>query len=483
MRFLRRGLVGVFLLGLTLALFALAGRTVMDAVQERMADDGPGRAAQERVFAVNVTTIEPQTITPILTAFGEAQSRRTIDLRLPVGGTIVEVGENAVDGGRVTQGELIYRLDGAEAEAALARVRADVQDAEANLRDAETRLQLAEDELAAAERQADLQRRALTRQQDLEERGVGTAAAVESAELTVASAEQTVLSRRQSLAQAQATRDQAVTRLAREEVNLSEAQRTVADTTLTAAFDGTLSDIDIVPGLRLTANEQAGQLIDPSLLEVAFRVSTAQYTRLLDDEGRLIRLPVTVRLDVGGVDLTADGQISRESAAVAEGQTGRLIFATLAAAPGFRPGDFVTVQIEEPPLDRVALLPASALGADSTVLVIGDGERLEVASVTLMRRQGDDILVRARGLSGREVVSERSPLLGEGIRVRPLREGAEPEQPEMVTLTPERRAQLIAIVEANQRMPAEAKARVRSQLEADQVPASMVARLESRMGG
>ncbi|MFQ6547115.1 efflux RND transporter periplasmic adaptor subunit [Aestuariibius sp. 2305UL40-4] len=483
MRFLRRGLVGVFLLGLTLALFALAGRTVVDAVQERMADDGPGRPAQERVFAVNVTTVEPQTITPILTAFGEAQSRRTIDLRLPVGGTIVEIGENTVDGGRVTQGELIYRLDGAEAEAALARVRADVQDAEANLRDAETRLLLAEDERAAAERQADLQRRALDRQQGLEERGVGTAAAVESAELAVASADQTVLSRRQSLAEAQATRDQAVTRLAREEVNLSEAQRTVGDTTLTAAFDGTLSDIDIVPGLRLTANEQTGQLIDPSLLEVAFRVSTAQYTRLLDDEGRLIRLPVTVRLDVGGVDLTANGEITRESAAVAEGQTGRLIFATLGAAPGFRPGDFVTVQIEEPPLDRVALLPASALGADSTVLVLGEEERLEVAPVTLMRRQGDDILVRASGLAGREVVSERSPLLGDGIRVRPLRTGTAPEQAAMITLTPERRAQLIAIVEANTRMPDEAKARVRTQLEADQVPASMVARLESRMGG
>ena len=51
--------------------------------------------------------------------------------------------------------------------------------------------------------------------------------------------------------------------------------------------------------------------------------------------------PVTVTLDVGG-DLRADGRITRESAAVGEGQTGRLIFARLDAA-GAPPGDFVTV--------------------------------------------------------------------------------------------------------------------------------------------
>ena len=58
-----------------------------------------------------------------------------------------------------------------------------------------------------------------------------------------------------------------------------------------------------------------------------------------------------------------------------------------------------------------------------------------------------------------------------------------PDVPDMVELTEERRARLVAFVEANTRMPQEAKARVLAQLAEPSVPAQVVARIESRMGG
>ena len=114
---------------------------------------------------------------------------------------------------------------------------------------------------------------------------------------------------------------------------------------------------------------------------------------------------------------------------------------------------------------------------------MGEEDRLEVADVQLLRREGDDVIVRARGLAGREVVAERTPLLGAGIRIRPIRPGGAeaPDEPELVELDPERRAKLVAFVEGNQRMPAEAKERVLSQLQKDKVPARMIERIESRM--
>ncbi|MEO0866046.1 MAG: efflux transporter periplasmic adaptor subunit, partial [Pseudomonadota bacterium] len=175
---------------------------------------------------------------------------------------------------------------------------------------------------------------------------------------------------------------------------------------------------------------------------------------------------------------------SRASAGVGEAQTGRLVFARLDTAVGFRPGDFVTVQVQEPPLDKVVRLPASAVDAAGTVLVLGEDERLEQIDVQVLRRQGDDVLVRSADIIGRDVVEARSPLLGAGIKVRPLRpDAAAAEEPEMLELTDERRARLVAFVEGNQRMPAEAKARVLARLAEARVPARMVARLESRMGG
>ena len=93
--------------------------------------------------------------------------------------------------------------------------------------------------------------------------------------------------------------------------------------------------------------------------------------------------------------------------------------------------------------------------------------------------------MKTPGLSGREIVSEQTPLLGAGIRIRPLRDGGEEVAagPEMLSLDDERRARLVAFVEGNARMPADAKERVLAQLKQDMVPARVVERIESRMGG
>ncbi len=485
MRFLRHSLTGLFLLSLTMGLLAVAGYSIFDAVQERITRKADLPVRRERVFAVNLVTAAPQQITPVLTAFGEVQSRRTLDIRSKVGGTLVELAENFVEGGQVETGQLLARIDPADAQSALARADSDLLDAQAEGRDAARALALAADELLAGEDQAALREGAFQRQKELEERGVGTAAAVETAELAAAQARQAVLGDRQALALAEARLDQAATRLARAEIARAEAERRLNDTRITAGFAGTLSDVAVVEGGLVAANERLAQLVDGEKLEVAFRVSTPQYLRLLDEEDLLIRAPVQVTLDVLGLDLKASGTISRDSAVVGEGQTGRLIFARLRTAPGMKPGDFVTVSIEEPPIERAVRLPASALGADGQVLALTGGDRLEALPVMLLRRQGDDILVRGDGLDGREIVTQRTPLLGAGIKVRPLRpvDGPARAGPEMLELTDDRRARLVAFVEANATMPDAVKTRLLGQLSEPRVPARMVKRLEDRMGG
>jgi hypothetical protein len=206
---------------------------------------------------------------------------------------------------------------------------------------------------------------------------------------------------------------------------------------------------------------------------------------LLDDGGKLRAAEVSVSLDLLGAEMRSSGEITREAAVVGEGLTGRLLFASLATSKGLRPGDFVTVNITEPALNWVARLPATAVSGNNQVLVIGEDGRLSEADIALVRRQGDDVLVRSRELSGAQIVAERSPLLGAGIKVRVLRaEGeAPPAEPDTIALDPERRAKLIAFVEANKRMPKQVKARLLAQLQEPEVRKEVVERLEGRMGG
>lgn len=485
MRFLGRSLVGVFLLSVTLGLIAVAGDMVWSALEAKWSREAPERPSRERVVAVNVVLVEPTTVTPVLSTFGEVQSRRTLELRASAGGQVVWVADAFENGGSVEAGALLVRIDPADAQSALDVARADLSEAEADLRDAERSLLLARDDLLSAEEQARLRDRALDRQTDLLARGVGTEATVETAELAAASAKQAVLSRRQAIAQAEARIDQARTALDRRRIAVAEAERRLADTEIRAQFAGVLGEVSVVEGGLVSPNERLARIIDPDALEVAFRVSTTQYARLLDEAGRLRRSEVRVSLDVMGADIVATGRISRESAAVGEGQTGRLIFAGLDEAAGFRPGDFVTVRVDEDPMSGVAVLPAMAVDSAGSVLVINTDGRLVETPVELVRRQGNLVIVRAPDLHGQEIVAERTPLLGAGIKVRPIRpEGVEaPVAPEMVELDPERRARLVAFIEANQFMPAKAKERVLGQLQQERVPAQMIERIESRMGG
>lgn len=489
MRFLIRSLTGLILMALTVGLLATAAYVVKSAVDTRRAAKNRPQIAEERVFSANVVTVTATRLVPVLTAYGEVQSRRRLELRAAAAGTIVELATNFEEGAEVTGGQLLLRVDPAEAEAARDSQRAALAEAEASLAEAMRALDIARDDLAAAEAQARLRAQALDRQLTIDARGLGRASDTETAELAASAAAQAVLNRRSALSQGQARLDQARNTLARERIALAEAERKLTNTELRAEFAGRLSGVTAVRGGLLANNEKLGELIDPGALEVSFRISTAQYARLIDARGTLLPVDAEVALEVMGTELLARATLTRVGAAVGEGQTGRLLFARIdAGAAGFRPGDFVTLRLAEPALDDVALVPASAVDSAGRVLALTAGDRLEEIGTEVLRRQGDGVIIRAGALHGREIVAERSPLLGSGLKVRPLRPGATdaamtPQLPELVALTPERRARLIAFVEANANMPAEAKARVLGQLSQDQVPAMVIERLEQRMGG
>ena len=485
MRFLGRGLIGLLLFSLALGLLGLAGNTIKVAVQDRMNQEPRSQKARERTFAVKVVPAEVTSINPTLNAFGEIQSRKTLDLRMAASGQIQELSTNFVEGGSVKSGELLIRLDDSDYQTAVDLAENNLIDAKNEVMEAARNLSFSKEELAAAEEQKSLRLRALTRQKDLVERGVGTAAALENAELSASGATQAVLSRKAAVDQAKNRGAQAETRLVRAELALKDAKRKLEDTKLYAEFSGLLSGVSLVKGGIVSANERLGQLIDPEVLEVSFKISTQQYTRLLNDNGELLKAPVSVALTNTEQGLNADGVIIRDSASVAKGQTGRQVYAKLTKSVGFKPGDFVAVKVEEPTLNWVVKLPSTALDASNNVLLLGEGERLEEAQVKLMRRQGNEVIVRSRDLSGKEIVAQRTPVLGAGIKVKAIRSGEENEvaEVEMLELTEERRAKLISAIETNGYIPKTVKERIIGQLTQPKVPADVVARIESRMGG
>lgn len=237
-------------------------------------------------------------------------------------------------------------------------------------------------------------------------------------------------------------------------------------------------------------NERVGLLVDPSSLEVKFRISATQFNRLIDDSGNLQTIPTFVKLDVFGTEISASGFIERSSATVGTGLTGRLLISNLSQGnvSSFRSGDFVTVSLKEPILDNVIELPSNALSGGNRILTLSDEDRLQEIEVTVLRRKKNNVIIDASNVDGKEIVTNRTPLLGAGIKIKPIRPGAtdvnndEAPEPENIVLDDERRQKMIAFIDGNSYIPKSAKKKIIKALNEEKVPLKLINRIESRMG-
>ena len=491
MKFLSRLLIGLFISAVTVSILVLAGGQIVTALRESEEDGGGRSFGRERIFAANVETLTSATIAPVISTYGTVISSRSVEIRASVGGMLVELSPQFRNGGQVARGELVFQVDPANLQSNLAVAESQMVEARAELAAALVALELAKSEVEIAETQRGLRMQALTREKNLEARGIGTGVAVETAEQALASADQALLNQKQALAQADTRIWRAEATVERSEITLNDAQRNLAETQVFAPFAGVLGEVSGVLGRLVSGNEKLAVLIDPSAMEVEFRLSYSQFSRLIDERGQVRQNRISAIFGREDSAPEIEATIVRIGAEVGEGQTGRLLYAELdsAAASLIIPGDFLTIRIPEQPLEGVAQIPSAAVDSDGTMLLLGEDDRLEEITVSVLRRQGD-ILIVGDVPFGREYITERVAQLGAGIQVRPLRASDEAEAPEAavapappatIELDAERRAKLVAFVDANQRMPAEAKERVLAQLNAAETPVDVVERLEARM--
>ena len=283
MRFFSRSLIGLFMIALTLGLLTLGGNTIYTAFQDRWSKEVKKRPARERVFSTDVMIAKLTDIEPTINSFGEIRSNRTLELRAPSGGNVIMLSESFEEGGIVRKGELLLKIDPADAQTAVDVARADLAEAEVQLMDARGSLQLAEDELSvdvaradlaeaevqlvdargslqlaedelsvdvananlvesevqlaeaigslelaegeviSAQEQLDLKKRAYDRQKNLRKRGVVTDSSLETAELSVSSAKQVLLSRQQAVKKAKLQLEQSGNVVNRRQLNLTDA--------------------------------------------------------------------------------------------------------------------------------------------------------------------------------------------------------------------------------------------------------------------
>ncbi len=324
----------------------------------------------EKVWPVAAISVEYKDVTPNLELFGEITSARRSELRVSVGGQVVEVGENFKKGGVVKKGELLLIIDDFEYQNAVIEEQAKYE----------------------------ILNRDFERAEELY--------------LKNSISEQ--------------FRDNAMLEKTQQEITLAEAQKDLRDTKLFAPYDGVINGVEASLGKQVsTFNDKVGEIIDIKNLEVRFSLSKAQYGRLLEDDQAVIGRAVAIHWIAGNQIFDFEAEISRTGAEIKSNTGGIDIFATLFFDESefslIRPGAFVRLSVTDKTYNQVISVPNTAVYDDEYIFIILN-DRLVKRLVVVMGYDGTNTLIKADSTNeikvGDLIMVNQLREAGEGVKVQ-----------------------------------------------------------------
>ena len=357
-------------------------------------------------------------VQPDLRLYGEIVAGREVDLRALVPGEVVMVANSFVDGGSVTQGDMIIEIDHFEYQAKFDELSAKIKEAYARLQEIKSRKAAFGLTLKRDQEIVNLLRRNVKRMQALSGKGTVSDKRLDTARMELTKQQKTAEIRQSDIVAEITHIKQQEAVIKRLNVGLRRAKRDLQRVKLTAPFDGILADVQVQVGKRLGANDSVAKLIDPSRLEARFTLTDRQYGRIMS-EGSLAGRPAKITWQVGGQSYNFNGRLDRVGARIDSASGGVQVFARLDGIDlktPVRPGAFVIIIVPDRTYLTVARMPESALYNGNTVYVIQD-KRLVKRKVELVARIDNDILLRGEINMGDRVVTTKFSEIGPGQKV------------------------------------------------------------------
>ena len=491
MNFLLRSFLGLIILSITLGFLIFGSLVLIEALKKRSEKSDNRRFQKERVFAVNVETLNKQIASPKILSYGEIYSKRMLEIRPLVSGRLDYVSEKFVEGGYVKSGDILFRLNQKDYLNELEIAEIDLEDTKAQLSEAISKLDYANLEFEVSESQLNLRKNALDRQTQLAESGLITSSELENTQLAYSSSKQQFLNKQNLVKSSKNAIDKLKIQLKRRSISIDKAKRNLDETEIKAPFDGIIASVNILPGSVINKNEKLGTLLDPNSLEVMFNLSANEFARVIDKDGKLLNLDITAYLKLSNNDIPFSGKIERINPEIMNIGSGRKLFASINLGENktLRPGDFVVLEIKEPSLKNITVLPSSAVTIDGKIFIVEEDNRLKEIEVTILRRQGNEVIVSGAP-TDKEYVMQRSPQLGNGLKIKPLRKKDREisnsvnlsKNNELVTISPEKQKKLINILDKLDRMPKSVKDRLYEEINSGKIKAKTLKRLEKNMG-
>lgn len=384
-------------------------------------DEGPP-PLQEDTLHVRATAVTPADYPVTIVGFGAVAARREVTISPEVTGRIVELHPEFKNGGRIREGEVLFRIDPALYQSQLA-------EAEAGLRQQEATLERLRQEWAnekarhdLLEQAAALAEREFARAQELERKGVGSKVEVDRADRARLEAvsqrdlharDLEVYPVRVREAQAQADSTRATAQGAGESLKRTEVR---------APFTGRVGEKLVDLGQVVAAGTPVARLSDDSALEITVPVNSHEARDWLRFQGDAAAhgdaswfppvepVECVIRWAEDDLATTWKGQLDRVAS---YDPATRMVQVVVSHTPGdgasafpLVAGMFCRVDIPGKPVAAAYRLPREAVTIDGHVhLAVND--RLKSVPVEILREEGEHVYLKASLDPGVLVVTTR----------------------------------------------------------------------------
>ncbi|MDQ0316779.1 efflux RND transporter periplasmic adaptor subunit [Amorphus orientalis] len=377
------------------------------------------RPPQETAVPVGTVEVRRAANVPVLKTYGEIVSAARVELRALVGGKVVAVHPNLEVGGLVEKGDVLLTIDDFAYEGALTAARANLAETRAQLAAAEARVALRQSAVTQAETQLELAERDLDRAQRLVERNAVSEQALDERTLIVSQRRQALDQLTNEINVETAGIEQQRAAIDRLEWRVREAERNLDDASLTAPFDGIVVSENVEVGRKVVESDVALTLDRVDAVDAEFTLSDTQYGGLVGEGDALVGREIDVIWQIGDVRRTYRATINRVGAEISAVRGGIQVYARIApsaetALP--RPGAFVEIRLPGRTFPSSVRLASEVVYGGDTVFVVRNG-RLEPREVTILARDGAEVIVDGGLVAGERVLATRIPGAGEGLLV------------------------------------------------------------------
>jgi membrane fusion protein, multidrug efflux system len=335
------------------------------------------QAAVPPPMKVPVMKVVGRTI-PIYRSFpGTTQALRTVPIQARVTGYLVEQG--AVDGADVASGALLYRIDPQDYQAAFAQAQATVAQANASL---------------------EYSRVSQGRNQTLAHQGWVSQDTSDKADST--------------LHQGQAS-------LANNDAAVKEAALNLSRTEIRAPFAGRISASQVFTGSLISAaGATLNTLVQLDPIYVSFNPAEVNLAAITQSQARA---PIETAVSRNGGKPNHIGTLTFIDNQVSQSTGTILLRATIANQDhALLPGEFVTATLHLGDLQGALLVPQSAVGSTQigrTLMIVGEGNKVEQRPVKLGDSDGDMIVVTDGLKPGERVITGQLQKIRPGAVVEP----------------------------------------------------------------